>query len=407
MIGDGWTNPQDERRRDARPTPDRPRRVAVVTGSRADFGLLAPVMSAIDDRPELELLVIAAGTHLIQPALTFRDVKKRFAVADTVPMQIVGRSGRGEDVQATARGLARFGRSFERLGPDWVVVLGDRIEAFAAAAAGSIGGRAVAHLHGGDVAEGVADEAMRHAITKLAHLHLPASEASAARIRAMGEPERFVRVVGSPAIDGLDAIEPIDDASWDEMGRPEALFCMHPVGRTDEAEEHASGVVLSALAGQRVLALHPNHDPGRDGIMRTLMSAPGEVRIAEHVPRHRFVRTIARLARENGVVVGNSSAGLIEIPALGCPVVDVGPRQAGRETPDGVVRVPHEDADAVRHAIAHAVAHPPSAGSHPFGDGRTGPRVAESLCAVNPYEQGLLRKRWESADDGAGVDPAP
>jgi UDP-hydrolysing UDP-N-acetyl-D-glucosamine 2-epimerase len=394
MIGDGWANPEDERRVDTRPTPDRPRRVAVVTGSRADFGLLTPVMRAIDARPELELLVIASGAHLIQPALTFRDVKALFAVADTVPMQVAGRAGRAADVEATGKGIGRFGRSFERLRPDWVVVLGDRIEAFAAAAAASIGGFAVAHLHGGDVAEGVADEAMRHAVTKLAHLHLPATEASAARIRRMGEPAGRIVVVGSPAIDGLEGVEPLSDDRWEALGRPEVLLSFHPVGRADEAEEHAAATLLEAVAGKRVLALHPNHDPGRDGIMRALLGAPGTVKLFEHLPRTEFVRTVARLARENGVVVGNSSAGLIEVPALGCPVVDVGPRQGGREPGPGVVRVEHEDAQRVREAIERARATPPTRGAHPFGDGRAGTRAAEALCAMDPYEPGVLRKRW-------------
>ncbi len=366
----------------------------MVTGSRADFGLLTPVMRAVEARAELELLVIAAGAHLIQPALTFRDVKTQFRVADSVPMQVAGRAGRAGDVEATGKGIGRFGRSFERLKPDWVVVLGDRIEAFAAAAAASIGGLAVAHLHGGDVAEGVADEAMRHAVTKLAHLHLPATEASAARIRRMGEPAARIVVVGSPAIDGLEAVEPIGDERWEALGRPEVLVAFHPIGRADEAEEHGAATVLEAVSGKRVLALHPNHDPGRDGIMRALLGAPGSVRLFEHLPRVEFLRTVARLARENGVVVGNSSAGLIEVPALGCPVVDVGPRQGGREPAPGVVRVEQEDAGRVREAIERARGAPPEPGAHPFGDGRAGARAAEALCAFDPYEPGVLRKRW-------------
>src|ERR1043165_4317921 len=120
-----------------------PLRIAVVTGSRAEYGLLKPVMRAVQARSDLELLVIAAGSHLVLPSLTFRDVKHDFEVADSVPMQVAGKTGRIEDAESVARGIGRFARSFERLAPNWVVVLGDRIEAFAAASAATLGGVAL------------------------------------------------------------------------------------------------------------------------------------------------------------------------------------------------------------------------------------------------------------------------
>ena len=125
---------------------------------------------------------------------------------------------------------------FAQIKPHCVLVLGDRIEAFAGASAGSIGGFMLAHMHGGDRAEGIADEAMRHAITKLAHLHLPATQESADRIIAMGEHADGVHVVGSPAIDGLDAIPPLSDEKYAALGSLEIVFLMHPIGRADDAE---------------------------------------------------------------------------------------------------------------------------------------------------------------------------
>lgn len=393
MIGDGWADAGEERARDARPTPDRPRRIAVVTGTRAEFGLLTPVMHAVEDRPDCELLVIAAGAHLVQPALTFREVKAKFAVADSIPMQTAGRVGRAHDVEALGKGVARFGRSFDRLRPDWVVVLGDRIEAFAAAAAASVGGFALAHVHGGDRAEGVADEAMRHAITKLAHLHLPATETSADRIRRMGEPERAVVVVGSPAVDGLEAIEPMDDAAYAELGQPQAVVLFHPIGRTDELEEHAAHAVLQALEGVPTLALHPNLDPGRQGIMRALMDAPAGVTVRPHFERAAFVSLLKRLAAEGGALVGNSSAGLIEAAAIGCPSVDVGDRQGGRERCAALTAHAAEHAQRIRAAFDSVTAERPDAWSHPFGDGHAGPRIARALAERDPRDPGLLRKR--------------
>ncbi len=266
MIGDGWDdNPSVRPGGHEHATGDSIRRIAVVTGTRAEFGLLRPVMAAVDAHPALDLLVIAAGAHLIPPAETFREVKKAFPVADSVPMQKPGPASRLVDAEATGRGIARFARSFAAHRPDWVVVLGDRIEAFAAASAASIGGIALAHIHGGDRAEGIADEAMRHAITKLAHLHLPATEESAERIRRMGEPGERVHVVGSPAVDDLARFEPLGGDQWAELGSPAGLLLMHPIGRHAEEEEAATAAVIEGAVGAlgergRLLCLAPCSD---------------------------------------------------------------------------------------------------------------------------------------------------
>ena len=397
MIGDGWNDEPS-----VRPGPDVDsgggrRRIAVVTGTRAEFGLLRPVMNAIKARPDCELLVIAAGAHLISPAETYHEVKAEFFVSDAVPMQVAGQTGRAADVQALGRGVERFGRAFERLSPDWVVVLGDRIEAFAAASAGSVGGWAVAHLHGGDRAEGVADEAMRHAITKLAHLHLPATAQSAERIVKMGERARHVHVVGSPAIDGLAGVAPLADAAFADLGSPSIVVLMHPIGRTDEQEESVmAGVIEAVLAGDsRVLMLQPNFDPGREGIARAIRAAADRSRdrllVKTHLPRPVFLGLLKRLAENRGVLVGNSSGALIEGAALRVRAVDIGSRQSGRERAGNVVDA-GEQPDQVVRAIAAARALDLSALMHPFGDGLTGPRVAARLAETNPHDPGLLRK---------------
>lgn len=432
------------------PSPTKkPIRVAVVTGSRADFGLLTPVMWAVHEHPDLELLVIAAGAHLISPALTFRDVKALFAVADSIPMQTAGRTGRFADVEALGKGIARFGRSFEAHKPDWVVVLGDRIEAFAAASAASVAGLAVAHIHGGDRAEGVADEAMRHAITKLAHLHLAASETSAGRIVRMGERPEHVLNPGSPAIDGLDRVEPMSDEEviklFGERFDPGTIILHHPTGLRPEQEKacieaviHAAGV----FGRGDILCLAPNFDPGREIIderlraicrareandrtrftFETLPIKLGEhpspeafksrMLYREHLPRHTFLRLLKRLApaapdEGGGALIGNSSAGLIEAAALKVSVCNVGPRQAGREKPRNVITVaedparwkevsgPNGELEVVPSAVDECLGLCPGelpADHHPYGDGHAGPRIAEALAGVNPHDPSLLRK---------------
>lgn len=400
MIGDGWDDEPSVRPGPPVETQPGVRRVAVVTGTRAEFGLLLPVMRAVGARADLSLMVIAAGAHLVAPALTYHEVKAAVgdALAEAVPMQAAGKTGRSADVEALGRGVSRFGRSFERLAPDWVVVLGDRIEALAAAAAASVGGVAVAHIHGGDRAEGVADEAMRHAITKLAHLHLAATEESASRIIRMGERPEHVRVVGSPAIDGLASIPPLPEDQDAGLGRPEVVFLMHPVGRSDEREEGAAAAALEGVAvawpGARMLALHPNLDPGRAGVVRAVEAAGrAGATVAAHLPRERFVGLLKRAAGRGGVLVGNSSAALIEAAAIGIPAVDIGPRQGGRERAGNVISAAAETSEAVAAAVRAARALDCRALVHPYGAGDSGVRIAAALAAVNPHDPRLLRKR--------------
>ncbi|MCC6949941.1 MAG: UDP-N-acetylglucosamine 2-epimerase (hydrolyzing) [Phycisphaerales bacterium] len=377
------------------------RHVCVVTGSRAEFGLLRPVMHAVARHPVLSLSVVAAGSHLVLPSPTFREVKAEFGayLAEGVPMQAAGRTTRRDDAEALGAGVSRFARAFDRLNPDWVVVLGDRIEAFAAAAAASVGGWMLSHIHGGDRAEGIADEAMRHAISKLAHLHFAATRASGERLVRMGEQPQRVHVVGSPAIDDLATIPAMDPDEFEGLGAPTVVVLMHPVGREDDAEEAEMTGVLAGLDAERVLALPPNLDPGRGGIVRAIeacIPAHPEAQhragafIGAHMARPSFVGMLKTLAARGGVMVGNSSAGLIEAAALNLPVVNVGARQHGRERAGNVVDVDTPDPGAVRAGVRASRAIDRSAITHPYGEGRAGERIAELLARAEPT--GLRRK---------------
>ncbi|MBN8644475.1 MAG: UDP-N-acetylglucosamine 2-epimerase (hydrolyzing) [Planctomycetes bacterium] len=373
------------------------RKVAVVTGTRAEFGLLEPVMRAVDAHPALELSVIVAGAHFLPPAETWREVESRWGhrVGGEVPMQQSGHLGRFHDAIALSHGVSGMAQVFEEVAPHWVVVLGDRVEALAGAASAAIGGVAVAHLHGGDRAEGVADESIRHAISKLAHLHLAATAQSAERLRRMGEDDRRVHMVGSPAIDTLGAVRPADDALWELVGRPTVLLLYHPIGDSDESERRRAAEIGAALAGERVLWLMPNHDPGRDGVLMGCADASVVQRWTrfDHLPRERFLSVAARLAAEGGVIVGNSSAGLIECAALRLPCVDVGERQAGRERPGTVVHTSGGSEVEIRAAAAQARLIDSSRCAHPYGDGTCGVRSAELFASIDPLDRGLLRKR--------------
>jgi UDP-hydrolysing UDP-N-acetyl-D-glucosamine 2-epimerase len=344
------------------------RSIAVVTGSRADFGLLQPVMHAITTHSSLSLQTIVAGAHLASG--TWSDIESAgFSIEDRVPMQSQDLTGRAADVESLGTGIIGFGRLFEQLQPDVILVLGDRIEAFAAASAAAVGGRHLAHLHGGDRAEGVADESMRHAVSKLAHIHFPATIQSADRLITMGESRRRTFVVGSPAVDGLQGVHPSPHS------RP--IVCMqHPIGAADDQERRWMSQTLEATDGMDRLVMAPNSDPGSAGIGQAIEDH-GVVPI-QHVPRTEFLSLIAGAE----LLVGNSSAGLIEAAVLHTAAVNIGPRQRGRERPATVVDSEYGTAP-VTQAMASARQLDPTTAAHPYGDGHTGQKVAEHLGALN------------------------
>ncbi len=375
-----------------------PRKIAVVTGTRAEWGLLSPVCDAIVARRDLALEVCAGGAHLLEPAdggdPTVTLVEASGHAVHRFAMQQEGKTGRDADAAALGAGVSKLAEIFARLAPDIVVVLGDRIEAFAAASAASIGGIRVAHIHGGDRAEGIADEAMRHAITKLSHIHLAASAQSAERIARLGEDDARIHLVGSPAVDGLDALPALSDQRHSELGAPDFVFLTHPVGRADSDEEQDALRVLEALVARgRVTALAPNSDPGRDGIaraIRTMSSRPADrVRALSNLGRTEFIG----LLKHPGIraIVGNSSAGLIECAALGVRAVNIGPRQGGRERADNVRDVATGDGAALARELDALGGWIPS-GLHPYLAGGASDKIAAVLATCDLSRHGLAKR---------------
>lgn len=278
---------------------------------------------------------------------------------------------------AMAKGIAGFGKVFESMKPDVVMVLGDRIEAFAAAAAGSVGGIRVAHIHGGDRAEGVADEAMRHAISKLAHVHFAATMLSRERLIRMGEAAEVVWDVGSPAVDGMEGVE--------ASGVERLIVMQHPIGESDAREQRWMGETLEAVRHLEPVVMGPNGDAGCAGIWRAIQEAGVEA--IAHLPRARWLEMLAGAT----ALVGNSSAGLIEGAVLRVPCVNVGPRQNGREKPANVVDCDYGTAH-VRGALVKALSLDLRRMRHPYGDGHTGERIAAILAEMD-WAKVSVRKR--------------
>ncbi|MEP0848448.1 MAG: UDP-N-acetylglucosamine 2-epimerase (hydrolyzing) [Phycisphaerae bacterium] len=381
------------------------RRIAVVTGTRAEYGLLCGVMRAIEAHPRLELQVVAAGMHLLPRfGATVREIERDgWRIAARVPMQ------RGDDspqdqALGIARGVAGVTRFLVQGGAEIVVVLGDRIEAFAAAAAAVTCGRVLAHIHGGDVAPGDFDDSLRHAISKLAHLHFAATPAAARRLRRMGEAPWRIHTVGAPGLDRLRELlaERPARRRGENEEPPFALVVQHPCGRPQRVEQRVAEVILGAArdAGLRRVIIYPNSDRGCAGVVRAIeaharRSPTGEVELRRSLPRNEFLRRLIR-AR---VLIGNSSAGIIEAPFAGTPSIDVGQRQAGRERGGPSVIRCEESPGAIRAALRRVLRRAPRGCGGPrrgacsvYGNTPACDRIARVLATIeiNPR---LLRKR--------------
>ena len=373
------------------------RTVCVVTGSRADYGLLRPVM--LEARRRMALQVIATGMHLV-PAVgsTYAEIEKDGIVIDALVSSVVS----GDDPPANAKsiGLGILGMTdaLRRLQPDVALLLGDRSEILAAAIATSFSGLVLGHVHGGDSPRGGYDEYARHAITKLAHLHFPATAASAERIVRLGERPEHVHVVGAPGLDSVLHAELPDSAALAERYGVEAkrfiLFVLHPLS-TDpgSAADELRCVLDGTLAADLpVVAVYPNTDPGGDAMRRALEGLGGRVTARPNIPHLDYLA----LLRDCAALVGNSSSGIIEAPSFRTPVVNVGPRQEGRERAGNVLDAPI-DAEAVGDAI-RTVLHDAAFRarlaqvSNPYGDGNAARRIVDVLESVELGPE-IRRKR--------------
>ena len=312
--------------------------------------------------------------------------------------------------EAIGTGIVSLASVLDEMRPDFLVVYGDRYEGLAAMIAGTQMSIPTGHIEGGDYTEGGAlDDSVRHAMTKLAHLHFATNEQAAERIRRLGEEDWRIFVVGQPSLDLIDAGEFASPQELEadlglDPARPIVLFCQHSVAtEADLAIEQVepSLEALKALAadGMQVILTYPNNDAGGRRIIERLESLRGSAGVQVHpsLGRWRFhgvLNLIGRVGR--GAFVGNSSAGIKETPVFGCPVVNVGPRQQGRLRADNVLDVPYDAAviaAAVRRATYdEAFREQCQTCSNPYGAGDAGAQIAEVLATM-PLNMRLIQKR--------------
>lgn len=362
------------------------RRIACMTATRADYPRVKSVLQEIISRPNLELKLIVTGMHLLKEfGYTIEEIEKDgFDIAARVNMYSVDDSPYGM-AKAAARCAEGIADTLNNIKPDLFLITVDRIETLAAAQSAALMNIPIAHIQGGEVT-GAIDESIRHAVTKLSHVHFPATPDAAERIIKMGEDPNHVHVVGCPYI---DIIRTLQYKSKEELAahykfnpkRQLILFTQHPVtteyGR-GEIQIKTSIKALEEFPDVEIIALYSNSDAGGREIIAIMK---------EHSPFHVFPnipdRDYLSLMKHASVMVGNSSAGIREAPSFHLPVVNIGSRQNCRLRAGNVIDVPY-DCDAIVNAIntafydedfRKAVTHI----TNPYGDGHSAKRIVDIL----------------------------
>jgi UDP-hydrolysing UDP-N-acetyl-D-glucosamine 2-epimerase len=374
------------------------RKVCVVIGSRANYGSIKSVMRAVKAHPDLTLQIIVAASALLDRFGSVVDIIERDGyIPDARVNMIVEGETPVTMAKSTGLGLLELPTLFELLKPDVVITVGDRFETMATAVASAYMNIPLAHTMGGEVT-GTIDESIRHAITKLAHVHFPANRDAADRIVRLGEDPASVHVVGCPRIDLLAEVlrdgRGTLDAQWLERegvgghiatDKPFLLVSQHPVTTEYGQAEDQIGETLHALHELKMptVMLWPNIDAGSEDISRGMRKfrekhQPDYIRFYKNFP----VETYLRLMRSAACLVGNSSASIREGAFVGTPAVNIGSRQDGRERGPNVIDVAPERR-AIVDAIRRQIAHGPYEPAYLYGDGRAGDRIA-GVLATSP-----------------------
>ncbi|HEY7135179.1 MAG TPA: UDP-N-acetylglucosamine 2-epimerase [Acidimicrobiia bacterium] len=379
------------------------RRVAVFTSSRSDLAPLAPVIRGLDADPGVEMRVLISGTHVSQSyGRTRREIDVPLPQLMTLDTRVTDDDTPGATAGVVGRTTTTASRAFDRWRPDLLVVLGDRSELLGVAAAAVVHRVPLVHISGGEITEGATDDAVRHAITKLAHLHCCACEEYAARIRSMGEEPWRVHVTGDPAIDRLvHDTHPTRAELVKTLGvqwrTPVGLLTYHPPTLDPERlDAELDALLTESDALPTVIATYPGADPGASRIIDALR--------AREQARDGFVvvESLGRLfptaLSTVDVMLGNSSSGIVEAMSFSLPVVNVGDRQRGRLRGPNVLDA-SGDRPALRGALARALDPGFRAGlrgaANPYGDGKAAARIVDAIVTA-PLDQ-LLHKTFVEA----------
>lgn len=376
------------------------RKIAYITGSRADYGIIKTVLKAIKLEKNLELEIIATGMHLMNEfGMTVNDI-----IGDGYQVHNLEVTYRNDSRESMALFIGDLIKELtykiEEIHPDIILLLGDRGEMLAGAIVGVYLGIPVAHIHGGEVTETV-DEYARHAITKLSNIHFPATEESRKRIIKMGENPSNVFVSGAP---GLDEVlsgpffgsEELSKKYGLDISKPLIILALHPVSENIDGAPIQMRHTLEAIKelGYPTIVIYPNSDAGGREMIKVIKEF-------ENIPYIKTFKNIQRkeflsLLKISTVIVGNSSSGIIEAPSFGIPTVNIGNRQAGRERGNSIIDVDYDKAkimEKIKKSIEDQnFRESIKTADNLYGDGKSGEKIAKILATINLNEK-ILRKK--------------
>ncbi|KUO70135.1 MAG: UDP-N-acetyl glucosamine 2-epimerase [Desulfosporosinus sp. BRH_c37] len=379
------------------------RKILGVTGIRSDYEIMSSVFRAIEKQPNLGLELIVTGAHLSHAyGYTIQDIKMDgFVIAEEVESLLNGNNNSSR-VKGLAIQLQGMVQTVTRVDPDFLLVLGDREESLTTSLIGAYMNIPVAHIAGGDRVVGNVDDQIRHAVTKLAHLHFTTNEESKRRILRLGEQPFRVFNVGNPGLDRLIALPELTSLELSERlgfeikdDEPFILLIQHVISTEVEFAYFQMKQTMEAIGkmGIKTIIVYPNSDAGAQDIIRAIREYKDLpfLYTAKNIPRLEFVN----IMRRAGCLIGNSSAGILEAPSLNLPVVNIGNRQQGRLHAENVQFVAH-DSDKICSAIKKALFDLNYRDqvlncSNPYGDGDSSDRIAEILSSI-PIDNKLLIK---------------
>lgn len=381
----------------------RKRILGVVTVGRSDYGIYQSVLREIGRHRDLRLWIYAGGMHLSRRhGLTVKMIEADgHEIAGRIDFKLAGGDSPVEIAAAMGRGTAGFARAFAAKRPDLVVVLGDRFDMHAAALAALPMKIPVAHIHGGEITEGALDDALRHCITKLAHLHFPATRDAARRIAQLGEEPWRITLAGAPALDRLKYFRPLSAAALErqfglDLSRPVLLATYHPATLEFEHTANHVAAFLGGISDSGLPAVFtlPNADTAGSVIaaaVRRFVAAHREHRLVENFGAEAYFSMMGIAA----AMVGNSSSGLVEAPSFGLPAVNIGSRQRGRLRAGNVIDVAPQRrliAAAIRRATGSRFRAAARRVKNPYGDGRAAERIVAVLRTAAIDDRLLLKK---------------
>jgi UDP-hydrolysing UDP-N-acetyl-D-glucosamine 2-epimerase len=377
------------------------RKILYISGTRADYGLMRSVLRNIHNHPSLSLDIVVTGMHLMgEFGNTIDEIKK-----DGFHYHIVDVRYEDDTKESMAIFIGKFIQELvpviHSLHPDIILVLGDRGEMLAAAIVGVYLSIPVTHIHGGEVTSTVDDYA-RHAITKLASIHFPATERSANRILKMDEDASRIFVVGAPGLDQilhepLLSQEEIAQKYMLDLSKPVLLVVQHPVTlEVDYAPEQIRETLEAVVSLQyQTIVIYPNADAGSRGMIKVIreFEQSPRLKIFPNIPHKDYLSLLHQVS----VLIGNSSSALIEAPSLGLPVVNIGTRQMGREQGENVINASY-DRNNIRECIDKAINDKEfrkkvKSCSNPYGDGMASTRISNILSKIDINENLLIKNK--------------